>query len=301
MDRSDSNWDANEQIDVRACIRAGLRKFFNPITPDGTVHQWRFLERQFTASYQAPYSTGTIQVTDGVVTGTGTTFPSGWPGNAIMRIEGETYYVDSRDSTTQITLNQLGLTVAAGTTYELHQWRYDMPSDFAEFIDGVVYANGTQSQLLQNTNEQEVRLRQHTNFLEGNTQMFALYHGDNPNTQRWYMSVWPVFDAGSFIVGTYRISPDDFLNADITADGAIVQIEPVHAETLLAAVMSAAEEYMNDDGSGVHSQRYRSRLSASINHDRNSKGPISFSIPKGGNPRAIALLNHTPTYTDLLT
>jgi len=303
IDRDSDNWTTIEQDDTRAVIRAGLRKFFNPITPDGSVHQWRFLERQFTAGSEATYETGTITVVDGVVTGAGTTFPS-WAADGIMRIGSETYYVDTRDSDTQLTLFQTSLDAAALTTYELHRWRYPMPADFSEFIDGLVYSNGSTSQLLQNSNEHEIRLRQATTFLTGNTQMFALYYGNvaaNLTTQRWYLSVWPIFDQGAFITGTYRAMPTDLLNADITADGTVVQVDAVHAETLLAAIMAAAEEYMNDETGGSHAQRYRARLTASINHDRNSKGPVSFSVPKGGNPRAIALLNHTPTYNDLLS
>jgi hypothetical protein len=246
------------------------------------------------------YDTGTIQVTAGVVTGTGTTFPSSWSDDAIMRIDGQSYYVGTYDSPTQITLLQTSLDADALTTYELHRWRYPMPADFTEFIDGLVYSNGTTSQMLAASNEHEVRLRQATTFLTGNTQMFALYHGDDTDSSSWYLSVWPIFDDGAFITGTYRAHPVDLLNADITADGTVVQIEAVHAETLLAAIMAAAEEYQNDEVNGSHAQRYRTRLTASINHDRNTKGPISFSIPKGGNPRAISLLNHTPEYFELL-
>lgn len=304
IDRTDDNWTTIEKDDVRAVIRAGLRKFFNPITPDSTVHQWRFLERQFSAASEPTYSTGTITVVDGVVTGSGTTFPSTWTDDAILRVGGNTYYVDTYDSATQLTLFQTSLDVDAGTSYELHRWRYPMPANFSEFIDGLVYSFGTTSQLLQNSNEHEIRLRQATTFLTGNTQMFALYHGpeaESASTSRWYLSVWPIFDQDAFITGTYRAMPDDLLNADITADDTVVQVDAVHAETLIAAVQAAAEEYMNDESGGSHTQRFHSRLAASINHDRNSKGPVSFSIPKGANPRAIALLNHTPTYNDLLS
>ncbi len=67
----------------------------------------------------SPYTTGTIEVVDGVVTLSGGTFPS-WGSAGILTIGGFAYTVDTRDSDTQLTLiNCDDLDIAAGTAFSL--------------------------------------------------------------------------------------------------------------------------------------------------------------------------------------
>jgi hypothetical protein len=66
-----------------------------------------------------PYTTGTVAVSEGVVTITGGTWPS-WASAGILTIGGQAYTVDTRDSDTQLTL--LGcddLTISSGTAFSL--------------------------------------------------------------------------------------------------------------------------------------------------------------------------------------
>lgn len=74
--------------------------------------------------YEAPYSTGTIQIvatTGGsVVTLTGGSFPT-WAASGDLVVSGELYSVLSRTDATHLVLDDATINVAAGTSYELRQ------------------------------------------------------------------------------------------------------------------------------------------------------------------------------------
>ena len=68
------------------------------------------------------YTTGSITVTAGVVTGSGTTFPTYSAGRTI-EFGGASYIVASRDSATQLTLVDLDATAGGGTLYRISKGR----------------------------------------------------------------------------------------------------------------------------------------------------------------------------------
>ena len=65
-----------------------------------------------------PYSTGTVAVSSGVATLSGGTFPT-WSARGLFRVNGLTYTVDSRDSGTQITLDDTSVTASSSTPFEI--------------------------------------------------------------------------------------------------------------------------------------------------------------------------------------
>lgn len=299
--RTAGDWDAAFLSDSRDLIRSGLRRFFNPINPQtGRAHQWRFLEREWETHGEASYSTGTVAVSSGTVTLTGGTFPT-WAADGILRIDNRSLYVTSRDSGTQLTIDHTGVSHAASTSYTLYQWRFGLPADFAEFLDGVVYEKGSnQGYLLRQRPESDIRRRYAANFKTGDTTLYAVYKGDSAEASDWYLSFWATADENASFVGRYRSAPEDNLDdTDLTAEGTTVQVESVHAETAKAAIMAEAERTFNG-GPGPYAQEYDRLLSASIEHDRHTIGRVGFKDKRLTNPRAVALLNHTPTYSDLL-
>lgn len=301
VNRSASSWDTAFLSDARDIIRSGLRRFYNPTNPDGSVHQWRFLERKWEDHGLVEFSTGTVTVSTGTVTLAGGTWPA-WAADGILRVDGRSLYVTIRTDGTTLTIDHTGVAHAALTTFTLHRWRYGLPTDFSEFIDGVVYSKGNnQAYLLRSRLESEIRKRYAANFKTGDTSLYAVTKGQTADTSEWYFTFWPTANTDAYFSGRYRAAPEDELdNSDLTALGATVQIEAVHAETLMAAIQAAAEEFYND-APGVHAQRFQTRLLASIQLDRHTQGPVDFSEEPGLNRRRLALLNHTPTYNDLLS
>jgi hypothetical protein len=300
INRNPAGLDATTENDFRAMIRAGLRKFFSPPPIDGGIHQWRFLDRQFFAAYQAPYDTGTVTISGGTVTLDSGTWPT-WAADGLLRVDGHSLFVTARTSDTVITISNTGLAEAAGTEYTLYRWRYPMPSDFGELIGRVVYAHPNCGRMLRGVMDTEIRLRYAANFQTGSTRMYAVVPGGDSTADDddWYFTFWPTFDADASGSAPYRAVPSDNLDSDDLLVGpAVIQADAVHAQTMLAAILCAVEEYYNTDyGWG---ERFMERLKTSIAHDRHTAGPVDFSGQPGVDQRRLSLLFHEPTYNDLL-
>jgi hypothetical protein len=95
----------------------------------------------------APYTTGTIAVTNGSssVVGTGTAWTTALHGNQVLKVSGDSnwYFISSVGSTTGITLatKYVG-TTAAAATYSIYTVRFPLPSDIAMWkVKSVIVQN----------------------------------------------------------------------------------------------------------------------------------------------------------------
>jgi hypothetical protein len=274
LGRDVTNIDAATEGDLRAIIRAGLRRFYYPVV-GGATYQWRFLEKYHPFNIEAAYSTGTIAVSGGVVTLTAGTWPLTLA-DGFISVQGHILFVLVRTNGTSATVSNTQLTIPAGTAFEWFRFRYDLPSDFSEWKGGLVFSDGSENRLLAGTSESEIRLR------------YAIGQGDNAQTTHYAISAvpsgtefqimfWPVPEPDAFIQGVYQAIPADSLPADLTDPGAAVtQVTPIYAEAMLEAVLAAAEQY-NNNLQGIHEARFQAALAAAISHDRAIIGHWDFS------------------------
>ena len=109
-------------------------------------HEWKYLYRNLVILTNAPYDTGTVAYdhTGGTyerqLTLTTGTWPT-WAEQGHVRIDGEFYEVESRKSSSVVTLRENsnpGQDVASGETYTLYQSRYTLPADFRKTYSGVL-------------------------------------------------------------------------------------------------------------------------------------------------------------------
>lgn len=95
--------------------------------------RWRHLEKHVQRKASAPYSTGTVTVTLGstTVTGSGTTFPTDIALQMFEGPDGRAYRISAYVSATELTLElaYVGST-AAGGSYEIHYYSLALPSNF---------------------------------------------------------------------------------------------------------------------------------------------------------------------------
>lgn len=90
--------------------------------------------------------------------------------------------------------------------------------------------------------------------------------GTSPQAgQRAQLLVYPIADAAYTLQVCYYILPD-YLSGQLPYAYGGAQ----HAETILESCLAIAEQRL-DDSSGVHSEKFRERLAASISLDRRSK------------------------------
>lgn len=208
-----------------------------------------------------------------------------------------------------------GMVGATGYKFTAYRYRYPLAADFAEFIGAVTYSGGNHTKMLRNTSDEEIRLRwsYQNNCRADHCAVYSIQHGRSvdglvgttgEDANKWYISFWPALQSMSSVTAIYRTSPLDGLNAvDITntaETGYITNVlDAVHAETLMAAILSAVDEIYNDRMDGIYHSLFLTRLAASIAHDRHVQGNQDFGSHHGHrhfNHRAFYLLNHLPTY-----
>lgn len=290
LNRTASKMSTETEADVRRVMREGLRRFLFPVRPGtGSVYQWRWREKHHTIPAEAIYETGTVEVASGTITLTGGTWPTDAT-NYFVAVSGHALFISSRDSSTELTTTHSQLTVASGTSYKAYKYRYVLPSDFGEWLGGLVYADGSESKRVVKSSEHELRLRyaigHGTNAVSNNnarTSHYAITHTPDPDatevanvTSVPSIMFWPVPLPDTLLLGVYLSIPDDNLPADLATPGSTVQVSPIYASAVLESMLAVAEEYDNQEN-GVHAQEFQRLLNAAIEHDAQTGGAYDFS------------------------
>ena len=295
LGRDIGDLDDATEADVRAIIRTGLRRFRYPLV-NGGVYKWRWLERFHSVSFTALYSTGTITLASGTVTLTGGTFPS-WAADGFILVDGHVVFVTERTDDTHVEVNHTELAVT-GETYQLFRYRYDLPPDFDEWSEGLVYQNATDNWMLSPADEADLRLRYAVQYnYNYRTSHYAVTFAGSETSDldgTAKIMFWPIPQPNAVAQGVYAIALEDNLPVDLRSPGAaVIQCGPKYAEAALEAILAAAEEY-NDDTEGVHEKRFQELLLVAIQHDRATTPPIDFSQ----NLRNITARRPLPTSID---
>lgn len=294
--RDAASMDAATEADVRAIIRDGLRRFYFP-TIGEFVYQWRWRERHHPIPVNAKFTTGTIAVSAGTITLTGGIWPS-WLADGFISVDGHVLFVSARTSDTVLVTTNTALTVAALSKFEAFRYRYSLPSDFAEWLGGVIYADGTDSWPIANSTESEIRLR------------YAIGQGQNDRTTHYAISsapaaddlhiyFWPVPQPDAFINGVYLSVPDDNLPANLTIPGVTVQVLPIYAKAMTEAILAEAENDLGKTG-GEHEARFEKELLRAIAHDKAVGGAYDFSMAIGKDDRGTGRVSSEIDFTGAL-
>lgn len=271
-----TNWDdADFATRVDLCVDVGCRNVYEPeILPNETqVHVWSFLQPKLTTiRLNKPYSTGTISVAAGTVTGVGTVFPS-WAASGELAINGVRYKVATRVSNTSLTLSDTTVTAPAGTQYTLVQVDYVLPDLFGGFRGDLtlsITANVRGITLQRSTKEELIAL-QNSNAADyaGQPTQYAVFAAEQTGAadQKTLLTVYPFPDAEYSIVAFAVINPYQLTSALPYPMGGL----PL-SECLREAVLAAAEVEFQGQ-LGVHNQLFRSRLAAAISYDRQMNNP----------------------------
>lgn len=265
--RDNTAWSVGQLADLVACIKIALQRFYYP----ESGYTWNFLRPVGTLTTSAPYSTGTVAIVSGVATLTGGTFPS-WAAAGEMTVNGSLYTVNTRDGDTQVTLDDTSVAVAAGATYSLSQPVYDLPADFEGFDGPVTYRPGT-SQLwpaLRLTSDAILRRKRQECVLTSRPEWIAY----RPKAltaatgQRFEAVLYPTPSAAYVFEYAYRV-----VAAMLAEDTDHPYGGAMHADTILAACLSVAEQRLMDAGGREHSEIFARRLATSIELDRRQAAP----------------------------
>jgi hypothetical protein len=271
-----TNWDdADFATRVDMCVDIGCRWVYEPdLLPDeAQVHIWSFMQpKLFSFSLNAPYGTGTVTIVAGVVTGSGTVFPS-WAASAELVVGGVSYTVASRGGNTSLTLDNTAVTAAAGSTYTLVQVDYQLPELFGGMRGNLFLNQGanTLGYVIDRAPKEELLELQKSGVADYSAQpcKFAIFAGDQTGAadQRSMLTVWPLPDSAYTLTGWYIINPYRLTSALPYPMGGL----PL-SECLREAVMGAAEvEFFGE--ARIHMQMFQRKLQAAVSFDRQMNNP----------------------------
>lgn len=257
-----------ESAHVDRLIARGLRQFYQPPAVDGRVHFWSFLNVAATITLTAPYSTGTISATAGVVTLTGGTFPAASASYILRTSAGIDYPISTRDSGTQVTLNDTTVSITAGSTYSVHQDDYDMPDDFEGFTSELLTYETASTQVysVQIVTENAIRLARQEftgNLGTGRPYWVAIRDTAYVSTTgtRVQALFYPSPTEAARLTYRYRPRLDALASATHYPAGA-----SDHTGTIISSCMAVAEA--DTDGKrGIRYEEFIDNLRASIARD----------------------------------
>jgi hypothetical protein len=268
-------WSRDQKAIVDDIVRRGMRQFITPapLPREKYGHEWSFLRPVTTITTLDPYETGTITVVSGVVTlaGTGAVFPS-WVATGTLVIGGAYYTVATRDSNTQVTLDDTSVNEASGSAYQLvPSYCYDLPTDFAD-LDGPITFEPGNSMLatpIQVVGENEIRAELAVSSTVGRPRLAALRPKaiDETTWTKYELLFYPVPDDAYVLTYRYKVNVQALSATNLYPPGGAV-----HAETVLESCLAIAEQ-QKDGKPGVHTSKYAERLSASISADRMNNAP----------------------------
>jgi hypothetical protein len=282
--RDPSQWTSDETTDIADCIATGINWFYHPPPQPGEFrsHVWSFLNPKELLTLNAPYSTGTIEVAAGVVTLTTGTFPA-WAAAGHLRIGTVLYSVATRTNDTEIVLDDTTVTVAAGSSYELVRFEYELPDDFGG-VNGRLFYRPDSSTLttyeIKKTSDASLEEQLRQNAQANRPFLYAVreieFDGSGSEGQRFEIVLWPIPDAAYVIEIPYVHLPYALSSTYTFPLGG-----QIHSETILEACLAAVELKLLDNPRGPHRERFEELLKASIQRDRTLFSPDTLGVERG--------------------
>jgi len=260
---------------IERCMEHGLNDVYS-------AHPWSFFRPVEDITTTAPYATGTVTIASGVVTLAGGTFPS-WAATGILKISNAYYSVSTRDSGTQLTLEDTSVTAAAGTAFQLARPEIDLPDAFEAVSDdsdlnyfpdqNVCYPPVCQR------SDKAIRLWQQRDPYYWRPMYYSVRTVEFDPTvgSRKRLALYPTPDA-AYVLRVPMILRPTMIDA--------TNKYPVGGETLSQLITEAclaAAERNYDEQEGRHTQRFAQMLPLAIMADLEKSSPTSLGpdMPKG--------------------
>lgn len=284
--RDSTAWPANTRIDIDDVVDIGCRRAYSPPILPGEIHShnWSFLEPILTSfDITGPYSTGTVTIASGVVTLVSGTWPT-WAADAEILVDGASYTVATRDSSTQLTLDNTSIDADAGSTYSLGVIDFDLPDLFGSFVGDLFYRDLNEyrepvARVSMQGPQGMLALRQFDAF-GSRPSKYAIWTTEQTGStgQRWILALWPRPDADSVLTAKYTIYPNK-----LTAILPVPMGGYSFAECLRESCLAAAETEIKGTAD-IHSQLFMQSLQAAVSFDRRASNPgFLGSMNRNGN------------------
>ena len=259
------SWSSIEETRINSIIKSGLRQVYYPQHKPGVTYTWSWMQPEAKIVTTAPYSTGTVTITSGVVTLAAGTWPS-WADEGELHLGSQIYSIKTRDSGTQITLDDLTIVAAAGTSYSLGRPSYELPAGFDGNFDGNLHYKTGDNTLwpsIQIVSPAIVRSKKQA-CNDEDRPLFAAVQPKEfaPATgQRWEITFFPSPDQSWTFYGRYMVRPQmiDGVNKFPFGGSAM-------AEVFLESCLAVAEKRFIEDAK-IHQEEFQKLLIQAIDHD----------------------------------
>jgi hypothetical protein len=281
-----NEWSSDDTTNIVDYINSGIRRFYNPpITQNRKrSREWSFLSPVDVITTSAPYDTGTITIVAGVVTLAGGTFPS-WAADGEIQVDvtdvPSSLRVATRDSGTQLTLEDTTIAVAAGTEYSLPRTVYALPDDWAGMIDksltynaettGYSYAVPLVGELQLREMRQQYNQDGQPNYATTRTRA-----GTGTTGQRSELLFYPNADAVYPMEYRYRKNASALSAANPYPLGGMD-----HSDTIIASCLAEAE-LRTRDRADVWRTKFQELLMTSVDRDERLASPKSLGVDRTG-------------------
>ena len=227
-----------------------------------------------------PYTTGTVTIAAGVVTLAAGTWPT-WAASGLLKVSNSYYEVDSRDTATQITLEDTSVTVAAGTSYELGRPEYDLPTGFEAISQDsdLNYEPGNSNfwPPVRQRHDSRIRLLQETDPFYDRPVLYSVrtVTFDATLGSRKRLALYPTPDA-AYVLRVPMILRPTMIDE--------TNQYPVGGETLTQVIIEAclaAAERNFDEEEKSHTERFKQMLLLAIKNDLEKSSPTSLGPDRG--------------------
>lgn len=271
--RTSGNWSAAQLSEINGIMQSGVRRVYYPVgvSDDTLGYEWSWLRPTTTLELYDGYSTGTVTVVSGVVTLAGGTWPS-WAAAGSITIDSTEYTVDTRDSDSQITLDDLTVNEAAGTTYSLvHDGDYDLPDNFGRLVGGFHYPkNEYRADIVIVSVSKLLAMRAYSDLDDApNYAAIRFKESDRTTGQRQEVLFYPRPNDSWILSYEYEAYSGTLTDSyPYTLGG--MQL----AELFIESCLAVAENRFGDE-LGQHNQQYAALLRDAIARDK-KRGPRFF-------------------------
>jgi len=250
------------------CISDGLRRVYS-------AHEWSFFKPLVDVTTTAPYATGTVTVAAGVVTLAGGTFPS-WVANGIIRLASKYYSVASRQSNSQVTLDDTTVTVSSASAYQIA--RTDIPMDvafdsIANDSDLTFYPGPDQwYPSVRQRHDTTVRKLETENTEFGRPSFYSVRTDrfDPTVGSRKSLAFYPAPDAAYVLRVPMILRPVDLSEANPYPIGG-----EMLSQVILEACLASAE-HNYEEREHVHEKRFLELIALAIRNDQDRSSPTSL-------------------------
>lgn len=272
--------NATQESQIEQVVNDGYRVFLDAPYAQSRSHQWSFLTPRYEMELVAPYVTGTAGVAGGVVTLSGGTFPA-WASQGRLSVTGGSYLVGSRDSDTQLTLEDTSIALAAGSSFSLERVTYDLPTNFAGFGSGPIVnesENFLGTRTIERVSESYIRRQRDYGTFTSYPRMAAHFFKEVDDTlasseayQQQVVEFYPSADRSYVVSFTYSVNPNQLSDSNTRPLG-----NQRYHTCLRAAVLAEAEQTIMDGVSQIWTAKFYSLLAQTVAYDKRASAPRTF-------------------------